>query len=138
MIITEEVYLEHFGVKGMKWGVRRDRRAQTHAKVGRGEGTRGERLRSAVQIGPKDFIKGRGLQGAARIKGARQLERNARVRSGQGSVRDKLAYVGGTRYQDMFPTGKSANNTKAAIGASVVGAFLFAQGAQILSKSLKG
>ena len=26
MFIDEEVYLEHYGVKGMKWGVRRERR----------------------------------------------------------------------------------------------------------------
>lgn len=29
MIISEEDYLEHFGVKGMKWGVRKQRRGGT-------------------------------------------------------------------------------------------------------------
>lgn len=29
MIINEETYLEHFGVKGMQWGVRKDRKLLT-------------------------------------------------------------------------------------------------------------
>ena len=30
MIIEEEVYLQHFGTKGMKWGVRREQRRQAY------------------------------------------------------------------------------------------------------------
>ena len=31
MIITEDEYIEHFGTKGMRWGVRRERRREKKA-----------------------------------------------------------------------------------------------------------
>lgn len=127
MIITAEDYIEHFGVKGMRWGVRRDRRANTHIKVGAGQGTLSDKVRSGLTVGPVDLVKGRGFKGAAARKGLRQLERNERVRNGESTVKDKLLYIGGTKYQDILPTGKSSVNTKAAIGASVVGAIIVNQ-----------
>lgn len=39
MIVEEEVYLEHFGVKGMKWGVRKERNSNSSSagqKIKRG------------------------------------------------------------------------------------------------------
>jgi hypothetical protein len=129
--------LEHFGVKGMKWGVRRERRAQTHVNVGKGEGTRSEKIRSGATIGPVDFVKGRGFQGAAARKGERQQLRNARVKSGESSVRDKIAYYGGSKYQDIFPTGKAATNTAAAVGASVAGAIIVNQALGMVFKAAK-
>ena len=132
----DEYFLEHFGVAGMKWGVRRNRRANTLAKVGRGEGTKGEKLRAYSQLSPLDIAKGRGLRGGARVRGNRQLQRNARVKAGEGSVRDKLAFVGGSRYQDIFPTGKSAGNTKAAVGASIAGVLLVSVGSKAIKKAL--
>lgn len=125
MIIDEEVFLEHYGVKGMQWGVRRNRRANSLVKVGAGKGGKSEKVRAALTVGPIDLIKGRGLKGGAGRKGMRQLQRNARVKAGEASVSDKLKYYGGSKYQDIFPTGKAATNTKAAIGASVAGYLVF-------------
>ncbi len=33
MLIDEDIYLEHYGVKGMQWGIRNDRRSQRSNKV---------------------------------------------------------------------------------------------------------
>lgn len=33
MIVDEEVYLEHFGVRGMKWGVRKQRRKEAYQRL---------------------------------------------------------------------------------------------------------
>lgn len=68
MEITEETYLEHFGVKGMKWGVRRDERpggasAKTNREAkrdaeeftraqmfyGQGAGTRRKLIKATVE-----------------------------------------------------------------------------------------
>jgi hypothetical protein len=38
--MSEDLYLEHYGVKGMKWGVRRDRRQLKAASKGRKAGER--------------------------------------------------------------------------------------------------
>ena len=42
-------FLEHFGVKGMQWGVRRDRRAAALVKVGSGQGTTSQKVRALAR-----------------------------------------------------------------------------------------
>lgn len=53
--MAQDEFLEHYGVKGMKWGVRRTRRIQGHidrvAKVRDGTATTGERIRVATASG---------------------------------------------------------------------------------------
>lgn len=130
--LQEDVeFLEHFGIKGMQWGVRRDRRAQGLITVGQGKGTKGQKLSAVARYTPLDALKFRGIKKASRLRGERQLARNDRVRSGKSSVLDKLLYVGGTKAQDIIPTTgadrtnrHTANATKAAVGASITGALL--------------
>lgn len=139
--ITDEdidKFLEHFGVKGQQWGVRRYNRAQARVNVGKGKGTTGQKLRSYANLGPIDLIKGGGLRGGAARKGARQISRNDRVRAGESSVRDKLAYYGGTRYQDIIPTSRSKKNAKSALGASVAGAVLVSIGIAAAKSAVRG
>lgn len=135
--LTSKDYLEHFGVKGMRWGVRRDRRAQNLVNVGQGKGTATQKLRAYGTTSPLDVVRGRGFKGGARIRGQRQLARNKRIRNGEASVRDRLVYVGGTKYQDIFPTGKSRTNTSAAVGASIAGALVVSVGFQAVGAILK-
>lgn len=104
MIIDESTYLEHYGVPGMKWGVRRNRRAERLAKVGRGEGSKSDKIRALGNVSLKDVAKGRGLKGAAKLRSDIQIARNERVASGKASVRDKLAYHGSARLSDLVPT----------------------------------
>mgnify|MGYP000376123347 CR=1 FL=1 len=100
----DQYFLEHTGVKGMKWGVRRNRRAETLNRVGRGEGSGMDKVKAALNVSAVDLVKGRGLQGAAARKGARVTARNDRVQKGEGSVKDMLVYYGSTRYQDLLPS----------------------------------
>ena len=137
-IKTTDDFLEHYGVKGMRWGVRRDRRANTLVKVGKGKGTRSEKTRAALTTSPVDIVKGRGLKGGAKRRGERQLARNKRVRNGEASAKDYLVYYGGTKYQDLIPTGKDRLNTKAAVGATVAGYMLVSVGAQVARNLAKG
>lgn len=130
-------FLEHFGVKGMRWGVRRDNRANTLVRVGRGQGTKSQKVRAALTTSPLDIVKGRGLKGGALRRGQRQLARNSRVRSGEASVKDKLAYYGGSRYQDIIPTGKARSNTAAAVGASIAGVLLVNVGSQAVGSIIR-
>ena len=145
MIVDEEVYLdhelkdffEHHGIKGQKWGVRKYRRMETHAKVGRGMGRTGERVRSAVNVGPIDLVKGRGFKGGARRRAARQKIAFDRVGTGKTTARNILTRVAAKRFQDILPTGQSKKNTSAAVGASVAGVILYKVGKRTVVKAVK-
>lgn len=51
MLVDEEVYLEHYGVKGMQWGVRKTRSpAEQQARIVRNEKIK-HRLRQATVVG---------------------------------------------------------------------------------------
>jgi hypothetical protein len=129
-----DVFLEHFGVLGMKWGVRRERRANRFAKVGRGAGNKSEKLRSYTDLGPIDFVKGRGLRGGAARKGYRLKNANKNIKAGKATVRNILTYGVNTRHQDIFPTSKKSTNTQAAVGATIAAAVLFSVGKSYLNR----
>ena len=75
MIIDEDAYLEHAGVKGMKWGVRR---AQAHKqgtvekKINRKLRTAGEKHREnqPVSRGGRSFSKKAGIAAGAIVSGS--------------------------------------------------------------------
>ena len=60
MIINEDDYLEHFGIKGMKWGVRREARrdakesARAKMYYGEGAGVRRRNINAIVKQKSKD------------------------------------------------------------------------------------
>lgn len=75
MIIDEQVYLDHSGVKGMKWGVRRTKNEQKHIdsirRVAEGGGNKRDKL-GVHLIGNPYVIGAHGLSKAA----ARILDKN--------------------------------------------------------------
>jgi hypothetical protein len=76
VIIDEDVYLEHYGVRGMKWGVRRDQAASVGKAVGRaskatGRGTvRGAKAVGRGAAATGRFVKENPYLGARVILGA--------------------------------------------------------------------
>lgn len=145
MIIDSDVYLEHYGVKGMKWGVRKEQRAhkmkrtatqkkENKARRKAGLGTKagkkvgvGERLRSGYDAyGPNPLFVAEAIVkrsvNTAQLDKAKRIEgRIARRKQGKASVGDKLAYYANFRVQDMTPTKRGSKDTKVDIGASLVG-----------------
>lgn len=120
MIIEEDVYLEHtdpvndflvhFGVMGMRWGVRRDRRNRRLAEAGVKGGSKAAKIRALVtgkrfigQLGPVDLIRGRGVTGAAARKSKRISDRTALIKSGKSHIWSKIAHYSGTRITDFIP-----------------------------------
>ena len=127
MTTEEEVedFLEHYGVKGMKWGTRRQNRLSRAQRVGSGKGSTKDKLGFALTDTSSIAIARRGgLQGAAKARASELKGRKARIQKGKGNVRDFLALNGADR---LVVTGANKQRTvsprtkkKAAAGARFV------------------
>lgn len=135
--IQVEDFLEHHGIMGQKWGIRRDRRANRIANVGRGKSTVSEKIRTYGRLGPIDFVKGHGLRGGARRKGKRLLNANQKMRDGEATVRNFATWIWSTKQQDILPTSKKVTNTKAAIGSVIVGGILADFGWKVIKAGIR-
>lgn len=89
----EEV-LEHHGILGMKWGVRRERNISTLERVSSGEGSFHDKVKALNKVSPGSLIRNRGLKGASANKAANLRALDARISRGEGSARDILAQRG--------------------------------------------
>lgn len=134
MIIDEEAYLEHFGVKGMKWGVRRQRREARLRDIATGKsGAAGKATAftgyfggpTLPRLGPIDLIRGGGIRGAAYRKSLREAARSKRFKTGKARTSDYLVRYGTLRASDFIPVRSSnvgkktiVDNRKVALAAS--------------------
>lgn len=98
-ISTEEI--KHFGVKGMRWGVRRDNRIARLERVGSGHGSRSDKVRVALgEVSTKSVSTHGSVAGAARNKAANMRARDARAAKGTATLMDVIARHGGDRMVD--------------------------------------
>lgn len=127
-------YFEHFGVRGMKWGVRRTRRAERLARWKEGSG-KASWLRSTAHVGPIDLVKGRGIRGGTARKAMREVARENRRRNGEATTRDRLARIGNTKVQDLVPVRASKANKETRFRSSDK-AVVAAAGALIVARMI--
>lgn len=94
-------YFEHAGVKGMKWGVRKQKRLDRLNRVAAGQGNRRDRANVRLtEISSKNYVKNKGLEGAARSKASRMSARRDRILRGEATAKDLIAHYGGDRLWD--------------------------------------
>lgn len=91
-INDEEVdeFIEHFGKKGMKWGVRNQRRLDRARRVAKGRGSLGDEIRVLGRQSVTSLIRGKGLQGAASRDVMKLEAARKRIKAGKASTRDYL------------------------------------------------
>lgn len=97
--LTLDEALVHFGVKGMRWGVRKnnqlDRRITRAKKVASGKANFREKATFVTtDTSQAALAKNRGVKGAARSRAAQLEARKARIDSGKNSVLDVLKDFG--------------------------------------------
>lgn len=108
MGVTEE-FLEHHGVKGQRWGIRKAPqrlsrfdeqnigRLSRAKRVAKGTGSAGDKSKTLARQSVVSLIRGGGLQGAA-ANDVHQLEaRRKRIKTGKATVIDILAIHGGSQ-----------------------------------------
>lgn len=132
----DDFMLEHAGVPGMKWGVRRERRQQALERAGTKGGYKSSRVRGATgRLGPVDLIRGRGIRKglarkAVRVRG--QLDRKA---AGKATAMDLVKRYGSTRITDFVPVRSSAAGKRTSHKSDAV--MVTAAGALIAYQILK-
>ncbi len=119
-------FLKHYGVKGMKWGTRRQKRLSRAQRVGSGKGSFGDKAKFALLDSSTVSLARRGgLQGAAKARASELKGRKARIQKGKGNVRDfialngmdRMVITGGNKQKTMSPRTKK----KILAGASFAG-----------------
>ncbi len=103
--------IEHHGVKGQKWGVRRELRTAALERVGAGQGSTRDKLTAVNNSSGLSLARNHGLQGSAANAAANRRAVDARVARGEGSVNDFLKQHGGDR---LFNTGGKDKDVKRA------------------------
>ena len=111
MSFDMDAFLDHHGIKGMKWGVRRERRQAALVRAGTKGGPVSSRIRGATgRLGVVDLVRGRGIRGGLERKSKRvgaQLERH---KAGKSTAMDLIKRYGSTRITDLVPVrSKNAN-----------------------------
>lgn len=98
-----EEFLEHHGIKGQKWGIRRLRRAELFKRASKPNSGIAKTRAITGGLGPIDLIKGRGISGGSDRKFKRISSRETRIRNGKSHISDKIIHYGSTRIEDLVP-----------------------------------
>jgi len=100
--MTQEVVLTHHGVKGMKWGQRKQRQLDTYTRIASGHGKAHEKLRLSLNAHPIEIARGKGSVKKIAANRASVLEADkARIESGKATLRDKLDRAMNTSVIDL-------------------------------------
>ena len=83
--------LMHHGVKGMKWGVHKQRKLERYNRIANGEGTARDHLHLARTVSPLEIALNKGSIKNLAANRAKLLQaQKDRVESGNATSRDKL------------------------------------------------
>lgn len=114
MIVDEDEFLEHYGKKGMKWGVRKSRgildsnqaKRQKQADRLKRVGNKNSNLRdkgvAALTTGTHHVVLAGGARKGAARKGQKLQEHIDRVEKGEVKVKDILRIAGSTSYRTVY------------------------------------
>ena len=106
IVISEDAYLSHYGVKGMRWGVRRQRKLDSLKRVAEGTGSLNDKIGALNNVSLYKLAKHKGFRKAVGAEVKRQEEMKARLEAGEAKASDILRMIGTTRLIDLKPFDK--------------------------------
>lgn len=87
----DEYFLEHYGKKGMKWGVRQQNRLDSSRRVASGNARPGDKFAVAVYQSGASIVRSGGSLKRAAGRDVMKLEASkARIKKGEATTRDWL------------------------------------------------
>ncbi len=111
-----DAVLEHAGVKGMKWGVRREKRLQRATRVADGTASTKDKAGFFLTDTSKSAMnRNGGMAGAAAVRAKELSGRKERITSGNAKVSDAVALLGGDR---LWISGKIKEDTPVKLGSA--------------------
>lgn len=96
-----DAFLAHFGVKGMKWGVRREKHLNSIKRTAEGYGSFKDKFVAVNSVSAIDLVRGKGFQGALRMKISELEDRKARTAEGKRIAGDLLSDLGLVGYANL-------------------------------------
>lgn len=81
-------FLAHYGVKGMKWGVRKQRQADSLRRVSQGRGSKGDTAKAVAGMKTSEFVRGGGSFKKAAGKKADRIESKISKNNAKRDARD--------------------------------------------------
>lgn len=106
-------YFEHHGVKGQKWGVRKQQRLERTQRVAEGTGSFTDKRKVLGNQSAIGLIRGKGLKGAAKNQTIALEALKKRTLEGNATTRDMLNNIGGVQLFSVGSTGGSGKSKSA-------------------------
>lgn len=110
-------YFEHHGVKGMKWGTRKQARLERTQRVAEGKGSLGDKVRTLGRQSTTSLILNRGLKGSAANQVKQMEALKERTLTGKRTVKDILNTSGGTQLFSLGLPPKTAKDHAAKVSS---------------------
>jgi len=96
-----EEFLAHYGVKGMKWGVRKQNQLDNYTRVADGKASVTQRLNVYASMSLLEIAVAGGGKKAAANRAAGLAAQKARIESGKSTVFDKMDRAMNTSVIDL-------------------------------------
>lgn len=109
---SPQAWLAHYGVRGMKWGVRRrynekqGNRVRRLDRVAKGKGSAGDKLKALGESSLLELAANGGLKNTARIHSEATKKHLQRVNSGKKKAADLLIIAGNLSLGDVLAGGR--------------------------------
>lgn len=113
--LLSEAVIAHFGVKGMKWGVRKTYNQRQGARVARldrvasGTGSRGDKIRALAETSAAELVVNKGLKNTARKHSDATKAHLIRINTGKAKTLDLVQMYGSMSVGDLINAGRDKN-----------------------------